>query len=210
MKSQNNTPSPLEYFQPNQAIEMHGVSLPHWQQEDVIYFLTWRLADSIPKAILERIVKQSENGIDDNAIGRERFLQIEKYLDRGEGRCLLKRLENRVILKELFDAGNGKAYQLHGYVIMPNHVHLLMRLKNENASVVSCIKGWKGRSSNKLNASNGLSGRVWQRGYWDRIVRDYSHWQRCLRYIRMNPIKARLSKEYYTLWLNERYYSADD
>jgi putative transposase len=49
----------------------------------------------------------------------------------------------------------------------------------------------------------GRSGNLWQRDYFDRLVRDENHFANCLRYIRRNPEKARLPKGQYILYQSD-------
>jgi hypothetical protein len=54
------------------------------------------------------------------------------------------------------------------------------------------ILSWKGFTARQMNPLIGRTGRVWQRDYFDRLVRNARHLANCTRYIRRNPEKARL------------------
>jgi putative transposase len=58
-------------------------------------------------------------------------------------------------------------------------------------------------SARKINALLGNSGILWQRDYFDRLVRDEEHFANCVRYIRHNPKKAGLRKNEYLLYESE-------
>ena len=82
---------------------------------------------------------------------------------------------------------------------MPNHVHVLFVLHPE-AALEKVIKSWKSWTARKINAAAERNGTVWQKDYFDRLVRDARHFGNCVRYIRRNPIKAGLLVEGFLLW----------
>jgi REP element-mobilizing transposase RayT len=89
------------------------------------------------------------------------------------------------------------------FVIMPNHGHALFA-QNPNWLLEKIIQGWKGFAAYEINKLLGRSGRLWQRDYFDRLVRNEKHFANCVRYIRRNPEKARLSEGEFILWESER------
>jgi REP element-mobilizing transposase RayT len=62
------------------------------------------------------------------------------------------------------------------------------------------IRSWKGFTARQINKLLGRSGNFWQRDYFDRLIRDEKHFANCVRYIRRNPQKARLSQEQSIVW----------
>ncbi len=80
---------------------------------------------------------------------------------------------------------------------MPNHVHVLTSL-DEGELLRKILSSWKSYTANRLNEYLGLQGSFWQEDYFDRLVRDADHFVRCVRYIRRNPLKARLQPDEYT------------
>ncbi|MDB6138940.1 MAG: type site-specific deoxyribonuclease, HsdR family [Verrucomicrobiaceae bacterium] len=91
-------------------------------------------------------------------------------------------------------------YHLWGYVIMPNHAHVLFSL-NEGESLPDTLQGWKGVSSRMVHKA-GFSelNPFWQREYFDRLIRSAEHFEKVMTYIRDNPLKARLPLGSYQLW----------
>jgi REP element-mobilizing transposase RayT len=85
---------------------------------------------------------------------------------------------------------------------MPNHVHMLVTL-NPTDTLPEMVKIWKGASARKIGKITSTRGKLWQRDYFDRLIRDEDHFFRVARYIRANPAKARLSEEEYLLWESE-------
>ena len=82
---------------------------------------------------------------------------------------------------------------------MPNHVHALF-IQNAEFPLEKLILGWKTFTARNINKITGRSGNLWQRDYFDRLVRDEQHFRNCIRYIRRNPEKAHLTKDEYILY----------
>jgi REP element-mobilizing transposase RayT len=95
----------------------------------------------------------------------------------------------------LFD--HGKRYDLVLGVVMPDHVHLLLRPRERSPGVwydlAEIMKGIKGVSARRINQLLGTTGKVWQQESYDRIMRDEQELEEKLRYIWENPIKAGLT-----------------
>ena len=87
-------------------------------------------------------------------------------------------------------------------VVMPNHVHALF-VQNANWPLEKLLRSWKSFSSRKINSLLGRDASLWQRDYFDRLVRDQKHFANCVRYIRRNPAKARLKSGEYILYESE-------
>ena len=82
-------------------------------------------------------------------------------------------------------------YRLISWVIMPNHVHLLIRLLPEKllGDTIKTLKGFTAREANKILNRNG---KFWQEDYFDRYIRDEKHYLSTIAYIKNNPVKAGL------------------
>jgi REP element-mobilizing transposase RayT len=87
--------------------------------------------------------------------------------------------------------GHHARYELRAYAVMPNHVHVLFVLfrGHELAKVMHSLKSY---TANRINALVGRTGTLWQREYWDRIVRDMRDYEETMAYIVNNPCKAGL------------------
>jgi len=81
-------------------------------------------------------------------------------------------------------------------------VHALL-VQNPEWPLEKLIRSWKGFTARRINALLGRSGSLWQRDYFDRLVRDEKHFANCVCYIRRNPEKARLSDNEYVLYESE-------
>jgi putative transposase len=80
-------------------------------------------------------------------------------------------------------------YLLHAYVLMPDHIHILVTPSDSLEKTVQSIKGG---FSYRVKKELGWQGEVWQKGFTDHRIRDMDDWARHLEYIRMNPVKANL------------------
>ena len=116
-------------------------NLPHWEQAGCTYFITWRLADSLPGSQLRVWQEDRERWLALNPqpwtprvqeeYQREFIDRIEHWLDAGHGSCVLRRPEVRGILSGALHFFHGQRYELEGAVIMPNHVHVIVTPKSE-------------------------------------------------------------------------------
>jgi len=82
---------------------------------------------------------------------------------------------------------------------MPNHVHALFSLA-PRWKLESILHQWKGSSARAINGHLKRAGPVWMKDYFDRMIRDVAHFWRCARYIRRNPVKAKLRVDEFTLF----------
>ena len=186
--------------------------LPHWEKEGATYFVTFRLADSLPHAVLERIESERQAIITTaHQLHRElspderRKIQrlstpvVEQYLDSGTGAC---HLQNPSVAQEVASAlryFDEKRYRLFAWCVMPNHVHVVVKiLPGHRLSDV--IHSWKSFSVRKANRILGLQGAFWQREYYDHLIRNQGELERAICYVVENPEKAKLS-EWKWVWV---------
>ena len=132
---------------------------------------------------------------------RARKLQRERWLDKGMGSCVLGNAKMRDIVSESLSSLNDEQYQLDAYVIMPNHVHFIIRPLH-GYELTKILQTLKRISSFKINKILQKQGALWQGESYDRIIRDSQHLWRCLQYIGGNPGKAKLQKNEFTRWIN--------
>jgi len=118
---------------------------------------------------------------------------LDKLLDlERDGALYLRMPEIASLTVDVFFHGAEKMqlYELHAFVIMPNHVHILITPHVELAKLTHSIKRFTAREANRIL---GLTGkRFWQDESYDRLVRDHSEFQRIQRYIENNPVRAGL------------------
>jgi len=161
--------------------------LPHFDSQDVIQFVTYRLADSLPQEALARLADAAQ----------PESLRDE-MLDRGWGSCWLRSAEIAEIVENAFLAFDCTRYRLHAWTIMPNHVHVLFTALPGH-SLGAIVSSWKRYTAREANNQLGRSGRFWQADYWDRFVRNENHFEAAVTYIDQNAVKARLVAADY-LW----------
>lgn len=82
-------------------------------------------------------------------------------------------------------------FLLHGYVIMPDHVHLLLTV-SRTGTISEIMRDWKHRIAFEMNRRSGWSGRVWQRDFWEHSIRNAPDFRQKMNYIHMNPVRAGL------------------
>jgi REP element-mobilizing transposase RayT len=202
----------LRFFNPYADIRQTENRLPHWQQEGAVYFVTFRLADAVPL----RLRLQWENRRDawlkihpdpwskeiEHEYHRRFSGAIERWLDAGHGSCLLRQRSCAEVVADALRYFDGERVVMICAVVMPNHVHALF-VQNPEWPLEKLVRSWKGFTARKINAVLGRSGGLWQRDYFDRLVRDEMHFANCVRYIRRNPEKASLGEDEFILWESE-------
>jgi replication-associated recombination protein RarA len=199
------TPSSrLHYFDPSVPIgRLRGGNLPHWRQAGAMYFVTWRTADSMPRERVDQWMKEREAWLNAHPEpwslhDEEEYYRLfpdrwEAWLDEGNGECLLARPEVRQIIEELLRHEDGTKYQLEDFIVMPNHVHVLVSpLGNHTLSEIT--QAWKSTAAHRVNKVLGRTGTFWQKESFDHIVRSAEQAQKFRRYIQENPCGLRGSE----------------
>jgi len=193
--------------------------LPHWEKEDGIYFVTFRLADSLPQNILQNIESEREQ-ISKVLVNLQRELSVEEknkidwmfsdkvdeYLDQGIGECYLKNPEIAEIVAGSLRYFDGERYHLFAWCIMPNHVHVVFRAIQKN-ELEDILHSWKSFTAHKINKLLNRKGEFWQREYYDHLVRDQKELTRIIQYVLDNPAKADL-KNWQWIWASGKYKEA--
>ena len=205
--------SPFQFYDPEAEVDISYRCLPHWEQPGRTYFVTFRTADSIPAPVLkqwkyERNLWLRRHGINPLASKWEEQLRrlakpqqrefqnafTKKWhalLDDCRGACVLKRPELSAIVGASLRHFDGQRYTLGDFVVMPNHVHLLVMFADVKQLRLQC-RSWLKYTAGKINRALDQSGAFWQSEPFDHIVRsqeqfDYFRW-----YIADNPVRARL------------------
>lgn len=182
--------------------------LPHWQQPGCTYFVTFRLADSLPRVKLEQWRRErnaflqatSRVGSTDRAADWVDLCErrIERWLDSGAGSCYLRDPECARIVESALRHFDGIRHWLGSFVVMPNHVHVLLT-PMAGYSVWKTVGSWKQTSARLINERLRRKGALWQDEPFDHIVRDARNLDRFRHYILENPAKAGLRVDEY-LW----------
>jgi REP element-mobilizing transposase RayT len=162
--------------------------LPHRDEPGLTQFVTFHLADSFPAALRSEWKAMLE--IEDD---RDRRLQLENYLDRGRGECHLRRADIAKLVEDAFRFHHAQWYDLLAWIIMPNHVHFLVKVGDTSLSkIVKELKRYTAREANKILRHEGA---FWAEDYFDTYMRDAGHELKTRRYTENNPVKAFLVRE---------------
>jgi len=178
--------------------------LPHLKREGAAYFVTFRLAGTLPAAVLLRMRRERE-AILQHALAARRPLtwhereelfrwyagRVDAYLDESRGECHLRQPEIAERIAGTMRFFAGARYELHAWVVMPNHVHAVLR-PLAGWSLSRILKGWKGYTAREANRLLNRAGSFWQVESFDHLVRDDADQHRCCEYTLMNPVHARL------------------
>ena len=144
----------------------------------------------MPKKVIARW-KDELSRIDDEEAHALMRKHISEYEDSGKGACWLGDPTNAEIVETALKHSDGHRYRLLEWCIMPNHVHVLIGV-HKSHSTEQIVRSWKNYTARRINQHIGKQGRLWEKDYFDRLIRDEEHLVRARRYIRMNPVKARL------------------
>jgi REP element-mobilizing transposase RayT len=162
--------------------------LPHWHPEAASIFLTWRLYGSLPAS-----VRTARNGCPTKYSAGKQFKLFDSALDKGAtGPLWLKDPRIAASIVEVIRKGESVLgyFALHAFVVMPNHVHLLITPK---ISVPRITNGIKGTSSHQANAILSREGQhFWQDESFDHWVRSPKEFDKIRAYIENNPVSAGL------------------
>jgi REP element-mobilizing transposase RayT len=190
--------------------------LPHYDAPGVTQIVTLRLIDSLPasrRSEWEHLLRiendretlsagapacsrligsnhaqsRSQTGA---PTGCERRRKLEEYLDRGLGECWLRKPAIAELTEGALRFFDGQRYQLQAWVVMPNHVHLLVDVRD--TPLAELVKSWKSFVARAANKLLGRSGEFWEREYLDTVIVDDEHRRTAVRYIENNPTKAKL------------------
>lgn len=197
---------------PHESVHVHRERLPHWRQWGTTYFVTARLADSIPAIAAENWRMKRDAWLRSHHLSspgqleslpdavrqeyhREFTGRFHELLDAGHGACYFSDPSSAFLLVERFIERAGADYHLDGWVIMPNHIHALVEPIGD-AQLGDILQKWKGGSARTINQRLQRTGALWQREFFDHIVRSEAQRDHFRRYIGTNPEKAGLSNGY--------------
>jgi len=158
--------------------------LPHLDAPGLIQAVTFRLADALPRNILEA---WRDHEFEDGEI----LTRVADSLDAGFGSCVLRSPDCAEIVEACLRRYDAERYHLMTWVVMPNHVHVIVEVR-DGWPLGSLVGSWKGASAREINLTLDRQGRLWQPEYFDRYIRDEAHLRRAILYVEENPVKAGL------------------
>lgn len=191
--------------------------LPHYIVNGYYYFITFRLANSIPlskifefknlyEKELERLSLINDNGIKSKEYSELKWNYFFKYddvLDKNIlGQDWLKETQLALIVSEALKYLDKKSYDLIAYSIMPNHVHLIIKpyleieedesIYKQTYPLASIMSSIKRHSALKCNGILQRTGEFWQHENYDHIIRNEEEFSMIIEYTLNNPYKANL------------------
>jgi len=150
--------------------------------------MTWRLAGSTPAPPLEVLSRDDadfdavhvlEKQLDDRAVSGPFWLQDTRVANM---------LANALRYGETV----RQSYWLYAWVIMPNHVHVILRPRIELPSLTRWLKSRTGRMANRILGQTGTP--FWQDESFDHWIRSDEELQKLIEYVEGNPVKAGLAQ----------------
>ncbi|SJZ84889.1 REP element-mobilizing transposase RayT [Enhydrobacter aerosaccus] len=156
--------------------------LPHFDSPETIQFLTFRLADSLPREAIDAL--RATPTLSDS--------ERDALLDAGAGACWLRRPEIARIAEDALLHFDGQRYRLFAWTIMPNHVHARIAPQH-GFRLGEIVSSWKRFTARAANRELCRSGAFWQDDYWDTYIRNERHFESTIAYIENNAVKAGLA-----------------
>jgi len=159
----------------------HERWLPHYYPPNAILFLTWRLFGSLP-----HFCTSVNPG--------KAFAENDRALDTAkDGPLWLKDQRVADLVAAALNQGEMeyRLYERFAWVIMPNHVHVVMRPARPLPVVMRWIKGSTARTANMI--LNRTGNPFWQYETYDHCVRTNDELNRINRYVERNPVRAGLT-----------------
>lgn len=203
--NQDNNPT-SRLLQPHLLAGYHNRGyLPHLKVEGGTYWVTFHLADSLPQEVLQRIEEERKDfekqqqgnpQIDAKELAKQwqrlYSKRIQAFLDAGHGACWLRREDIGGLVASAIRHFEGARYDLHAWVVMPNHVHV-MTTPHEAWTLSSILHSWKSYTATQANRILGRVGKpFWQRESYDHLVRNDEEFYRICEYTINNPVAAGL------------------
>ena len=168
--------------------------LPHFENRDY-QSITFRLYDSVPKELIEEwqytIAQESDrDNLSETSLKLHQL--IDKFEDAGYGQCFLSDARVANIMRQALEHDDGTKYDLLCYCIMPNHVHVMVRVY-EGVSLSTIMHSWRSFTAHEANIILQRTGDFWMKDYYDRYIRNADHYRAVALYIEQNPVKAGLN-----------------
>ena len=180
--------------------------LPHLKKAGAIYFVTFRLADSLPAREVVRLKQERQVMLEQARAAKspltwheeEQLLawycdKVETLLDAGLGACWLRRPAVADLVVRALKIFDGQRYELRAWVVMPNHVHAVVwPMPGQTLSRI--LHSWKSFTSKAANRWLHRTGGFWQQESFDHWIRDEAERARLVAYVERNPVKAGLCR----------------
>lgn len=185
------------FFDHHKPLQIRWGDLPHWRQEGALYFVTFRLSDSLPQSKLAlwraEIIRWRQSHpkavpSEVATFARRQRRTIERWLDRGYGSCFLRDPKARTIVEEAIRYFDGQRYDLGRFTVAANHVHAIVRPRGE-AELSQILHSWKRHASKQIRRLPDVppeltaNAHLWQVESFDHIVRSQRSFEKITAYI---------------------------
>ena len=204
LRSAGASPASVAGASPATVMKRNRGYLPHWEQEGATYFVTFRLADSIPESAREQIelerwdivatAEQVGRPLSDKERERLDHLyseRVDELLNAGSGACHFRNEQCAQVVADTLAKFDGERYDLFAWCVMPNHVHTVFRPRSGHG-LSDVLHSWKSYTAKACNKLLGRTGEFWQRESFDRLIRNETEFERRVRYTLENPVVAGL------------------
>lgn len=179
--------------------EFHRRHLPHLYFDEGFFFITARLANTIPISILHKLkVNQVLLNKSSFLDFKSHFLEYDSILDKTvktKTPLLFDNVANIIVDSLRFP--DNKEYQLVCYTIMPNHFHFVIKLLAGNKGISRIMQSIKGISARRINLLINKSGKFWQDESYDRWLRNDIELYFAIKYTLNNPVSAGLVENWH-------------
>lgn len=189
-------------------MNLYQRKLPHWQPANAEYFVTFRLAGSLPISAIEKIrthkqlldQELTEPNSSESYQGSDRlsdlhkrqkllFKKYEGLLDNPtSGPTWLSKKAVAKLVCEAIHYRNSKEYDLYASCVMPNHVHIVFQMVNQSNKddvpvVTNMLQSLKSYTALKANEILKRTGQFWQPESFDRVIRNQEELESTVRYV---------------------------
>ena len=202
-------------------------NLPHIQPANALFFVTFRLAGSLPVDVVEQLRLEKAEEMNDirkrlpyMEFEKEKYILEKRYFCKFDD--LLDQQVNgplwlkdacvaRIVTAKIHEL-DGIRYNLIAYCLMANHVHMLLdsagftKILSTNTAgttrafpLTDTLRLLKGSTARQCNCALERKGQFWHHESYDHFVRDYEECRRIIAYILNNPVKAGLV-EHWQQW----------
>jgi len=151
--------------------------LRHIDMKGYYQFITFRTYDSTDN-YLKRVLGQ-------NIPENKKQYEADIYLDSSKVGAYLND-EVLILLSDFLKSKDKILYELTAFVIMPNHIHLLIKPLQKLSLVMQSIKG---ASSREINKTLKRKGSFWAKDYYDKVIKDERQFELVYNYIKNNSLK---------------------
>jgi putative transposase len=205
--------------------QMHRRALPHWYKPGAAHFVTYRLANTLPVAVIRNLKERKEHLLKQKTdrtlsehhqhVHKQLFAAYDNYLDRVSDVDWLRNPRIAAIVRRNLYYHDGTKYHLHAYCVMPNHVHVLFtpapleltggrdepempvgETADRGSLLSNIMHSLKSYTANEANKILKRTGVFWQAESYDHWVRDDEELERIVEYIRANPVSAGLVEQH--------------